>query len=107
MNVGHLRVAGVYLIWSQLYILNLNQGYFAGDSLTKPPFGVTSAEVSIISPDHLFLFMTPSNSQIHDVEVVSISRQQIAQDTVIDGALFHGNPREPPQYQPPPGNKVL
>ena len=37
----------------------------------------------------------PSNRQIHDVEVVSIRRQQIAQDTVVDGALGHmGNLRD-------------
>ena len=29
---------------------------FWGDSLTKPPFGVTSAEVAIICPDYYSLF---------------------------------------------------
>ena len=29
-----------------------------GDSLTKPPFGVTSAEVVIICPDRFLLFDT-------------------------------------------------
>ena len=29
---------------------------FGGDSLTKPPFGVTSAEVVIICPDYRFVF---------------------------------------------------
>lgn len=60
-------------------------------SVTKPPCEVASAEVSLVSPNDLFVFATPSNSQIHDVEVVSISGQQIAQDAVIDGALFHAN----------------
>ena len=30
--------------------INLISGHFEGDSLTKPPFGVTSAEVAIICP---------------------------------------------------------
>ncbi len=29
-------------------------GHFGGDSLTKPPFGVTSAEVAIIWPEFMF-----------------------------------------------------
>ncbi len=34
-----------------LYILNVNCGHCGGDSLTKPSFGVTSAEVAINCPE--------------------------------------------------------
>ena len=41
-------------IWANyiklLKFLNLNEGDFGGDSHTKPPFNVTSAEVAIICP---------------------------------------------------------
>ncbi len=45
---------------------------FWGDSLTKPPFGVTSAEVAIICPD-IILFLTRIKDILggihHDLEV--------------------------------------
>ena len=44
---------GIYIIWANFPIIPKPElRGFGGDSLTKPPLGVTSAEVVIICPEY-------------------------------------------------------